>query len=160
MKRWTVMVMSAAVMGALISPAAAQGVDGVPGDRLVVPLPDVSGLDDAQAQDLLRDLAQMNVITSECPDHDVTDPEWQLMTDTTDALMGRLGIDAITYDREYFRPAFNLMDDPASCDRLGPEAPALIARLEEMGGSAQPLTPAPEPALEVPAAEAEAAPSE
>lgn len=160
MKRWMVMVMSAAVTGALMAPAGAQGVDGVPGDRLVVPLPDVSGLDDAQAQDLMRELAQMNVITSECPDHDVSDPEWQLMTDTTDALMARLGIDAITYDREYFRPAFSLMDDPASCDTLGPQAPALIERLEAMGGSAQPVTPPPEPPLEVPAGDAGAAPAE
>jgi len=160
MKRWTVMVISAAMTGMPGLPAAAQGVDGVPGDRLVVPLPDVSQLDDAQAQQLMRELAQMNVITSECPDHDVTDPEWQLMTDTTDALMGRLGIDAITYDREYFRPAFNLMDDPASCDTLGPQAPALIARLEQMGGSAEPLTPEPEPAPQLPADAPPPAPGE
>lgn len=139
MQRWTVMMIAAVT--ALVQPALAQTTDGVPGDRLVVPLPDVSALSDEQAQGLAQELAQLNVITSECPDHDISDPEWQLMTGTTDALMKRLGIDAVTYDREYFRPAFALLDDPAACDRMGPQAPGMIARLEEMGGSTRPVTP-------------------
>ena len=134
-----VMWSAAICVAAMGVPAMAQ--DGVPGDRLVVPLPDVSALSDDEAQALARELAQMNVITSECPDHDVSDPEWQLMNGTTDALTARLGLDPLAYDREYFRPAFSVLDDPEACDRLGPEAPALIARLEQLGGGTTPVTP-------------------
>ncbi len=41
MNRWTVLMIAAAA--ALTQPALAQTSDGVPGDRVVVPLPDVSG---------------------------------------------------------------------------------------------------------------------
>ncbi|RJL03980.1 hypothetical protein D3P06_09835 [Paracoccus aestuarii] len=141
----TTMILAAALLPQTV---LAQDANGVPGDRLVVPVPDVSALSDDEARALLQDLARMNVVTSECPDYDVSDPEWQLMTDTTDAVTGRLGLDALAFDREYFRPAFNELDDPAACDRLGPEAARLIERLEAMGGSTQPVTP---PGLEQPA---------
>lgn len=140
--RDVIMIGTVAAGVTLLSATAwAQTADGVPGDRLVVPLPDVSTLAEAEAQALTRELAQMNVVTSECPDHDVTDPEWQLMTGTTDALIERLGLDPVAYDREYFRPAFSLLDDPANCDRIGAQADDLIARLEGMGGSTRPVTP-------------------
>ena len=89
MTRWTVLMIAAAA--ALTQPALAQTSDGVPGDRVVVPLPDVSGLSDDEAQALARDVAQMTVITAECPEHDVSGPEFQLMAGTTDALTERLG---------------------------------------------------------------------
>lgn len=132
--------MIAMTAAALVQTANAQS-DGIAGDRLVVPLPDLAGLSDDQAQALTRDLAQMNVISSECPGFDVTGPEWQLMTGTTDALTGRLGLNPIAYDREYLRPAYGLLDDPDSCARLGPQVAQTIARLESMGGSTDPVTP-------------------
>lgn len=148
MKIWN--VLAAATFALALAPAAgAQLADGVPGDRLVVPLPDVSGLSDEQAQDLTRELAQMNVITSECAEYDVTDPEWQLMTGTTDALSARLGLDPLAYDREYFRPAFSVLDDPQACETMGPQVAVMITRLKEMGGSTEPSTPG----LQTPAAE-------
>lgn len=148
MKSWDVIMIGTVAAGAILLAvnAWAEPADGVVGDRLVVPLPDVSALPDAEAQELARELAQMNVITSECPDQDVTDPEWQLMTGTTDALIERLGLDPVAYDREYFRPAFSLLDDPANCDRIGAQAEGLIARLEQMGGSTRPVTPGLAPA--------------
>jgi hypothetical protein len=121
--------------------ASAQGADGVPGDRLVVPLPDVSGLEPEAAQELTRELAQMNVISAECPEFEVSDPEWQLLNGTTDALMAQLGLDAVAYDREYFRPAFSVLDDPQACERLGPQLPQMIDRLVEMGGDTRPVLP-------------------
>ncbi|WP_410217189.1 hypothetical protein [Paracoccus sp. (in: a-proteobacteria)] len=170
MKSWNVMMIALAAAGTLLAPAGwaqtapDQATDGVPGDRLVVPLPDVSTLSEAEAQDLTRELAQMNVITSNCPAYEVSDPEWQLINGTTDALTQRLGIDPVAYDREYFRPAFSLLDDPSNCDRLGPQARELITRLEEMGGSAQAVTPtvaAPAPQAETPGtAPAEDAPAQ
>ncbi|TJZ85100.1 hypothetical protein [Paracoccus hibiscisoli] len=139
MTRWTALMIAAAT--ALTQPALAQTSDGVPGDRVVVPLPDVSGLSDDAAQALAHDLAQMTVITAECPEHDVSGPEFQLMAGTTDALTERLGLDPVSYDRDYVRPAFSVMSEADACDRLGPQVPEMIARLEGMGGSTQPVTP-------------------
>lgn len=139
MTRWTVLMIAAAT--ALTQPAFAQTSDGVPGDRVVVPLPDVSGLSDDEAQTLARDVAQMTVVTAECPEHDVSGPEFQLMAGTTDALTERLGLDPVSYDRDYVRPAFAVMSEADACNRLGPQVPDLIARLEGMGGSTQPVTP-------------------
>ena len=141
-----------AAMGtlALIGPAAAQGPDGVPGDRLVVPLPDLSGLDGDQAQEMARRLARAGLVTAECPAYDVSDPEWQLLTGSTDAVMKVLGVDAVTFDRDYVRPEFAAFSESDACDRLGPDVAVLITELEERGGSAQPVTP--EPATPEPAA--------
>lgn len=165
MTRWTVLMIAAAT--ALTQPALAQTSDGVPGDRVVVPLPDVSGLSDDEAQTLARDVAQMTVVTAECPEHDVSGPEFQLMAGTTDALTERLGLDPVSYDRDYVRPAFAVMSEADACDRLGPQVPDLIARLEGMGGSTQPVTPglaeaaAAKAAADAdPAAEPETAPAE
>lgn len=122
----------------LAATAWAQGADGVPGDRLVVPLPDISGLSDDQAADLARELAQANVITSECPAYDIDDGAWQLMTGTTDALTAKLGLDPIAYDREYFRPAFSLLDDADACEKLGPDVEGTVDKLIAMGGDTKP----------------------
>ena len=59
MTRWTVLMIAAAA--ALTQPALAQTSDGVPGDRVVVPLPDVSGLSDDEAQALARDAVTLAV---------------------------------------------------------------------------------------------------
>jgi hypothetical protein len=145
MKSWDVIITVTVTAGAILlgATAWAQGADGVPGDRLVVPLPDISGLNDTQAKDLARDLAQANVITSNCPEYDVSDGVWQLMTGTTDALTAKLGLDPIAYDREYFRPAFNLMDDANACQTLGPDVQGTVDRLIAMGGDIKPATQTP-----------------
>lgn len=135
--------------------ALAQGAEGIPGDRLVVPLPDVSGLDDAQARDLAHELARANVITSNCPAHDVGDGAWQLMTGTTDALTQKLKLDPITYDREYFRPAFGLMEDPQACDKLGPGVQDTVDKLIAMGGDTRSASQT-EPQADAPAQQAPA----
>ena len=49
-------------------------------------------------------------------------------------------MDAATYDKTYYAPAFKLLDDPGACDRIGPQAKPLIARLKAMGGDTTPLT--------------------
>lgn len=134
----TLRIISAVLMAAgatmPLGSALAQGAEGIPGDRLVVPLPDVSGLDDAQATELAHELARANVITSNCPEYDVDDGAWQLMTGTTDALTRKLALDPITYDREYFRPAFAVMDDPQACADLGPGVQDTVDKLVAMGG--------------------------
>ncbi len=126
----------ATVAGAL---AMMSGV-ALAGGGVTVQLPDVSGLSETEAKSLIAELAQVNVITSNCPDYAISDGEWTLITGTGDRLAGRLDLDAAGYERAYFAPAFKLLDDPGACDRIGPEAKPLIQRLKTMGGDTAPLT--------------------
>lgn len=107
---------------------------------LTVQLPDVSSLSESEATSLIAELATVNVITSNCPDYEISNGEWTLITGTGDRLAARLGLDAATYDRRFYGPAFKLLDDPESCDRIGPTARPLIKRLIGMGGGTTPLT--------------------
>ena len=126
--------MAAAVVLVLSAgPALADG-------GVTVQLPDVSGLDDAEAERLIAELANVNVITSNCPAYPISNGEWTLITGTGDRLAARLGLDAAAYDRKYYGPAFRLLDDPGACDRIGPTARPLIQRLIGMGGGTTPLT--------------------
>lgn len=106
---------------------------------MTVTLPDTSKLSDAQARALIAELAQINVITSNCPAWPVTDGEWTLITGTGDRLAAQLGLDAATYDKEFYAPAFKLLDDPGACDRIGPTSAAVLARLISLGGDTTPV---------------------
>ncbi|MFD1796741.1 hypothetical protein FQV27_12595 [Paracoccus aurantiacus] len=122
---------------AALAAATALGATGkeVRADAKVsVPIPNLEGISDANAEKLLSALAQINVITSNCPDYRISDGEWTLLTGTGDMLAAKLGIDPETYDREYYGPAFRMLDDPAACDRIGPKARPIIDDLIEMGG--------------------------
>lgn len=121
---------------ALILTAGTALADG----GVTVELPDVSGLDDSQARALISELANVNVITSNCPGYEISDGEWTLITGTGDRLAVKLGLDATRYDKQYYAPAFKLLDDPSACDRIGPTALPLIQRLVGMGGGTTPLT--------------------
>lgn len=103
-------------------------------DRVTVPLPETGGLTREEGRVLLAELANVNVITSNCPGYEITDGEWMLITGTGDKLAAQLGLDPASYDREFFGPAFKLLDDPGACDRVGPRARPLIERLIGMGG--------------------------
>ncbi|MDT1063591.1 hypothetical protein RM190_17090 [Paracoccus sp. CPCC 101403] len=105
-----------------------------------VQLPDISGLDQQQATKLIADLANVNVITSNCPGYEISNGEWTLVTGTGDLLAAKLGLDATAYDSKYYGPAFKLLDDPQACDRIGPTAKPLIQQLVDMGGGTTPLT--------------------
>ena len=126
----------ATVAGALAMMSGA----ALAGGGVTVQLPDVSGLSETEAKSLIAELAQVNVITSNCPDYAISDGEWTLITGTGDRLAARLGLDAAGYERTYYAPAFKLLDDPGACDRIGPEAKPLIQRLKAMGGDTAPLT--------------------
>ena len=107
---------------------------------MTVPLPDTSGLAADEARALITEVAQVNVITSNCPAYPVSDAEWTLIAGTGDKLAAQLGLDASAYDKQFYGPAFQLLDDPGACDRIGPQAKPLIARLKAMGGDTTPLT--------------------
>ena len=121
---------------ALVFATGAAWADG----GMTVPLPDTSGLSPDQARGLIAELAQVNVITSNCPGYPVSDAEWTLIAGTGDKLAAQLGLDASAYDKQFYGPAFKLLDDPGACDRIGPRAQALIARLKAMGGATTPLS--------------------
>ena len=123
-----------AVAGALAMMTGAALADA----GMTVPLPDVSALPEAEAKALIAELANVNVITSNCPGYAVTDGEWTLITGTGDRLAAQLGLSAGDYDREFYGPAFKLLDDPQACDRIGPTAAPLIERLKSMGGGTTP----------------------
>ena len=107
---------------------------------MTVPLPDTSGLAADEARALITEVAQVNVITSNCPAYPVSDAEWTLIAGTGDKLAAQLGLDASAYDKQFYGPAFQLLDDPGACDRIGPRAQPLIARLKAMGGGTTPLS--------------------
>ena len=121
---------------ALVFATGAAWADG----GMTVPLPDTSGLSADEARALITELAQVNVITSNCPAYPVSDAEWTLIAGTGDKLAAQLGLDASAYDKQFYGPAFQLLDDPGACDRIGPRAQPLIARLKAMGGATTPLS--------------------
>ena len=127
---------TAITAGAMPMMATAALADG----GITVQLPDVANLSEAEAKALIAELANVNVITSNCPAYPVTDGEWTLITGTGDRLAARLGLDASAYDRTYYGPAFKLLDDPGACDRIGPSAKPLIQRLIGMGDGTTALT--------------------
>ena len=51
---------------------------------MTVPLPDTSGLAADEARALITEVAQVNVITSNCPAYPVSDAEWTLIAGTGD----------------------------------------------------------------------------
>lgn len=132
MKLWDAIMIGTVALGALL---LAMTDVSYGGDIQKVPLPDLSTLNQTQAQELAREVAEANVITSNCPDYDISDGEWTLLTGTGDLLTQRLGLDAAGYERDYMLPAFSLLDDPTACDRIGPTTGPLIGRLVAMGGS-------------------------
>lgn len=127
--------LKSAMIFATIAAASAAVADG----GVAVKLPDITQLSDADAKSLIGELANVNVITSNCPGYEISNGEWSLITGTGDKLAARLGLDPAGYDREYYGPAFKLLDDPSACDRVGPTAKPLIEKLIAMGGDTKPL---------------------
>ena len=122
-------VLSVPFFGAM---AAADG-------KVMVPLPDLQGISDEDAEKLIAALAQVNVIASNCPDYNITDGEWTLLVGTGDMLAKDLGMDPETYDQKYYGQAFRMLEDPGACDRIGPRARPIIDDLIKMGGGTEPL---------------------
>lgn len=95
-------------------------------------LPQTQNLSQPEARALLTQLAQVNVITSNCPAYPLSDADWMLVTGTSDRIAAQLGLDAATYDKEVYAPAFSVLDEPGACERIGPTAAPLVARLKAM----------------------------
>jgi hypothetical protein len=118
---------------ALAAPALADG-------KIYVQLPDLSGLDGAEAEAFLSEVVLANVISSNCPDFPVTDEEWSLLVDSADILAHeqlRLSVD--DYDSQYYGPAFATLDKADACATHGPDVQPTLDRLVELGGSREAL---------------------
>ncbi|SNT76027.1 hypothetical protein [Paracoccus seriniphilus] len=129
-------LMVATIAGATLLLATADASFGQ--DRLVVPLPDVSGLSRDQAQALTVRVVEADIIGSNCGDYAITDGEWTLLTGTGELLAEKLELDPVGFEREFRAPAYELLDDPGACERLGPKVAPLIAQLVGMGGATRP----------------------
>lgn len=93
---------------------------------------DLSGLSRSEAETLARRVAEVNVITSNCAGYAISDADWLLLSGASDALAAKLGMDAGEYERRVYGPAFQLLDQSGSCERIGPTAGALISKLSQM----------------------------
>ena len=143
MKLWDAFMIGAVVAGTAllvtVPPSAAQ-------DRIEVPLPDISALDDEAAAELARRIGEADVITSNCTAHEISGGEWTLLAGTGDLLAEKLQMEPAEYDRNFNAPAYSLLDDPEACDRIGPQVAPLIEELVAMGGATEPDLPEPDPA--------------
>lgn len=128
------LITAAALSFAAATPALADG-------GITVPLPDVSGVGAAEAPTLLRQIIESNVVGSNCPAYALTDGQWTLLTGTEDLLTAKLGLDPAAVDDQYYHPAFALLDDPTTCDRIGPSIRGVLKKLVLMGGGMEPVAP-------------------
>jgi hypothetical protein len=115
---------------ALLASTAALADGAVP-----VTLPPLPRMGEPEFVALLDRLVVANVISSNCQGFAITDGEWGLLTGTADLIAAELGLDAAAYDAAFYGPAFDLLDDPASCAARGPDVRPVIDLLIEMGGS-------------------------
>jgi hypothetical protein len=96
------------------------------------PLPEMSQQDKVL---MLDRLVVANVISSNCQGFEISDGEWSLLVGTADLIAAELGLDPEAYDRAFYGPAFDLLDDPANCAVLGPDVGPVIEMLIGMGGT-------------------------
>lgn len=130
------LLLAATSAGLLLASTGAFADGGV-----TVRLPDVSGVTADEARPLLAAIVEANVVGSNCAAYAITDGQWSLLTGTEDLLAGKLGLDAGTLDDQYYHPAFAALDDPTTCDRVGPQVRGVIKKLVLMGGSTEPIAP-------------------
>lgn len=130
MKRLTI---AALLSLAVATPTLADG-------KVFVQLPDLSKYDDRAAESFLESVVVANVVSSNCPGYEITDAEWSLLTDSADLLAyGQLGLSTDDYDDYYYKPAFDLLDQPDTCANRGPGVESVLEELVFQGGSRDPL---------------------
>ena len=117
----------------LTAPALADG-------RVFVPVPDLSSIAGEDAKRLLDQLVLAVVVGSNCPGFELTDAQWSLLTDSADVLAHeQLGLSIGDYDDQVFVPAFDVLDAPDTCGKVGPKIGVLIDLLVGLGGSLDPI---------------------
>ena len=82
----------------------------------------------------LAALVQAVVIGQNCDGFRTTDGEWALLNGSADVIAARLRLDDEAYDRDFWRPAFRLLDGPQGCARNGWAVPKALGWLGALGG--------------------------
>ncbi|SEQ27025.1 hypothetical protein SAMN05428969_2491 [Devosia sp. YR412] len=117
----------------LTAPALADG-------KVYVQLPTFGPFEGNEAEDLLYHLVVANIVSSNCAGYEVTDAEWSLLTDSADLVAyGELKLSTNDFDNLFYDPAFDLLDDPTTCETEGPGVEPMLAELVQLGGSREPL---------------------
>ena len=107
-----------------------------------VTLPWEERIAEVASPELLRALVSANVVGMNCPDYPLSQGEWALLTGTADLVATKLGVvNTGAYDRDFYGPAFDLLDQPGTCASEGPKIEPLIAMLMDMGGDTVLLRP-------------------
>lgn len=130
-----------ALTAAALSMASLMAYPALAQDRVEVPLPDLSQLDDAAARDLAQRIARADVITSTCDGFSISGGEWTLLAGSSDLLAQRLAMDPAEYDQSFNAPAYGLLDEDDACAEYGPMVQPLIGELVAMGGATRPDLP-------------------
>lgn len=121
--------------GLLLAPLPALA-DG----KVYVQLPDLPVFPQAEAEALLHGLVTANIVSSNCPQFDVTDAEWSLLTDTADMVAySQLGLSVEDYEATYYKPAFAAIEEADTCAAEGPAVEPMLEHLVRLGGSREPL---------------------
>lgn len=127
------MLIAGLLLGMGAQQAAADG-------KIFVQLPDLSSYEGDRAEEFLGRVVLANVISSNCTGYEVTDEDWSLLTDSADLLAyGQLKLTTDDYDTQYYKPAFDALDESGACDRQGPDVERVLSELVEHGGSREAL---------------------
>lgn len=121
MKLWDAIMAAAVLAGAIL--AGAQ----------LVRAETLSAMTEADADDLLRQIVQADIISSNCDDFPISDDDWQLLNSSANFLAAQLGLGPSQVERDYYGPTFDRLDQPGFCDLSGSQTAPLVARLRQMG---------------------------
>lgn len=126
-------ILTAAVLClVLTAPALADG-------KIYVQLPDLSSYEGERGEEFLYQLVLGNVVASNCVGYEITEEEWSLMVDSADLLTYELGLSTDDYIDNFETPAFAALDQPDTCETVGPAVQPLIDELVNLGGSREAL---------------------
>lgn len=125
------------MVGLLLVAGAGQALaDG----KIYVQLPDLSSYTDHRAEEFLESVVLANVVSSNCPGYEITEEEWSLLTDSADLLAyGQLKLSTDSYDELFYKPAFDALDLPGTCEKEGPAVEQVLSELVAQGGSREAL---------------------
>lgn len=122
-----------AAMLLLTVPAFADG-------KVYVQLPTFEPFVSNDAEAMLERLVVANVVAVNCEGYGITDAEHSLLTDSADLIAyGELKLSTNDYDNIFYDPAFDLLDEPTTCETEGPAVEQMLRELTHLGGSRDPL---------------------
>lgn len=100
-------------------------------------LPKPAMLAAAASPEFLAILSRANVAALDCPGFESTEGEWDLITQTADAVAAQLVVSPEAYESDYLAPAFQTVLAEGGCAAEGPKVAETLAVLAAMGGRAE-----------------------